>query len=144
MKQEQIDVLAGSVYVGRALEARKPSRRCLERITQNWFWWRSKATVMNSTSVAGCAHRCSRRKTVRAYVLGGVLWALKCLTPSIVLLPESWICNCLPPGLATVFVFEMTNKGSLFFFVNLFPGNNKEQQRSALCVLFVHLKKTTG
>ena len=61
------------------------------------------------------------------------MWALKCLPPSLVLLPESSICNCLPPGLASVFVFEMTNKGNLFFFVNLFPGNNKEWQRSALC-----------
>lgn len=70
-----------------------------------------------------------------------MLWALKCLPPSLVLLPESSICNCLPPGLASVFVFEMTNKGNLFFFVNLFPGNNKEWQRSALCCFVCALKK---
>lgn len=136
MKQQQVDVLAGSVYVGRALEARKPSRWCLERNTQNWFWWPSRATVRTSTSVTGCARSCSRCRTVRPYVLGGVLWALKCLPPSIVLLPESWICSCLPPGLASVFVFEMTNRES---FLLCEPLSREQQKTAKNCSLLFYL-----
>ena len=132
MKQQQVDVLAGSVYVGRALEARKPSRWCLERNTQNWFWWHSKATVMTGTSVTGCARQDSQALCPGRAFVGSI----KCLPPSIVLLPESWICSCLPPGLASVFVLEMTNRESFLLCEPL----SREQQRTAKkCSLLFYL-----
>ena len=141
MKQQQIDVLAGSVYVGRTLEARKPSRWCLERITQNWFWWHSKATIVNSTLLL-VAHA----GAVGAEQSGLLSWEGFCGLSSVFLPPG---CFCLRVEYATAFLqglpvflfLKWPIKGIFSSLWTSFQGTTKNGKEVLFAVLFVHKKK---